>query len=317
MRLFSLVFLFALIFANHIEAKVRILTFHYNLPELIEIQHKTLKEFMKDDYELIVFNDAADPKIEREIKDTCAKYNILCVRFEPAWHQTDPLNEKLIEWGQNPNVYSHIGHLVEGDGTPKFNHPSIRHCHVIQYALDHFGYNHDDIVCLLDGDCFPIRPISLKSLLADNDIAGIKKYVVEDQLDYLWVVFTIFNPQTILYKDDLKFHADLINNKVHDTGSHTYHFLKEHPDVKCLKFPGESSSGFYHWNDQELKQYGFYPNEIALIRDLDSLKNFPWPITVEFHVMNHFMHLGNSSFGLPGQREKINCINRYLQSFLN
>lgn len=323
MQLFSWILIFAFFFTNQIDAKIRLLTFHYNLPELIEIQHKTLKKFIKDDYELIVFNDARDPNTVREINEICNKYNILCVRFEPEWHLIDPLNERLLEWGEDPNIYSHIGSLVftseEGNLAvkPRYNHPSIRHCHVIQYALDKFGYDHNDIVGILDGDCFPVRPISLRSLIADNDIVGIKKYVVEDKLDYLWVVFILFNPETIPHKEDLNFHVDLINNKVHDTGSHTYHFLKDHPDAKYFKFQGESSSGFYDWNDKQLKNYGFYSNEIAFIRDLDSLKNFPWPITVEFHVNNHFIHLGNSSFGLPGQREKINCVNRFLERTLN
>jgi hypothetical protein len=299
-----LILLFALVFTNQMHAKIRLLTFHYNLPELIEIQYKTLKQFIKEDYELIVFNDASDPNHEQAIKDVCDKYGIQCIRFKPEWHLTDPFNAKIEEWANHSDLYSHIGLI-----NPQ--HPSVRHCHVIQYALDLFGYNHNDLVALLDGDCFPSKRISLRKLLGDKDIVGIRKE--EGGVEYLWVVFVLFNPQTIPHKEDLKFHIDVINNQIHDTGSHTYHYLEDHPEIIYQKFHGEASSGFYHWNDQELTQYGFNSNEITLIRNLASLKDFPWPITVEFHVRNHFIHLGNSSFGLPGYREKIDCVKKFVK----
>jgi hypothetical protein len=305
MHLFIL--LLTLFFTTQIDAKIRILTFHYNLPELIEIQHKTLKRFLKEDYELIVFNDAREPQHERAIQETCDKFGIRCVRFKPEWHDMDLLNAKVNEWAANPNLYSHIGNIHS-------QHPSVRHCHVIQYALDKFGYNHNDLVALLDGDCFLTRPVSFKKLLGNNDIIGIRKE--EGGYDYLWVVFTLFDPRTAPHKDDLKFHIDVINNQIHDTGSHTYHYLEDHPEVVYQKFKGEASSGFYHWSDEDMRNYGFTPNEIALLRDLDSLKGFPWPITVEFHINNQFIHLGNSSFGLPGHQEKLDCVKRFVKRIL-
>lgn len=305
MHLFIL--LLALAFTSHIEAKVRILTFHYNVPELIQIQHETLKKFLQEDYELIVFNDARDLQHKKAIKETCAKLGIRCVRFKSKWHDTDPFNVKVNEWAKDPNLYSHIGEINS-------QHPSVRHCHVIQYALDQFGYDHDDLVALLDGDCFLNRPVSFKNLLGNHDIIGIRKE--EGGYEYLWVVFTLFDPRIVPHKEDLKFNLDIINNQIHDTGSHTYHYLNNHPEVFCKKFKVESSSGFYHWSDLDMQNYGFTSNEIKLLRDLDSIKGYPWPITVEFHVNNHFIHLGNSSFGLSGHQEKLDCVKRFVENIL-
>lgn len=288
----------------HLDAKIRILTFHYNLPELIEIQHKTLQKYVSDDYELIVFNDAKDPKIEKEIQDTCNRYGILCIRFEPEWHLRDPLNTLIEEWERKKCYsHSHIGPIIP------YQHVSVRHCHVLQYALDNFGRNHNDLVVILDGDCFPVRPLSLRSVLGSNAIAGIRKE--QGGIEYLWVVFTIFNPQII--PNDLSFRIALINNEIHDTGSYTHLFLKNHPEIRWQQFRGGNTSRFYHKTDKHLKKHcGFTSKEIALLRDLDSLKGFPWPITVEFHVHNNFIHLGNSASGLPGAEEKMNCIKRFL-----
>lgn len=305
MRHFFSFLLFGMLFCTiNINAKIRILTFHYNLPELIEIQHKTLKEFVKEEYELIVFNDAKDPDSEQAIHNTCKRLEIKCVRFKPEWHDTDPFNAQISEWDQS-KLYSHIGNIYP-------QHPSVRHSHAIQYALDHFGYTHNDLVALLDGDCFPSRPIKFKEILGKNHIVGIKKN--QGRYDYLWVVFILFNPKKIPSIEDLKFHLDIIDDQIHDTGSHTYHYLKNHPDVIHQKYYGESSVGFYHWTDEAMHNWGFNDNEIAFIRDLDSLKNFPWPITVEFHVNNQFIHLGNSSFGLPGHEEKFECVKRFVNA---
>lgn len=296
----------------NIEAKVRILTFHYNLPELIEIQHKTLKKFIKDDYELIVFNDAKDPEVEVNIQKTCDKFGIRCVRFEQEWHKTDPFNRVAEGWMNDPTLYSHIGHLkqVLAPEYLNYNHASLRHCHVIQFALNEYGYKHNDLVLILDGDCFPSRPTNLKKLLGNNHIIGTRKQ--EGNYDYLWVVFSLFNPKKAPYKNDLRFNIDVINNEIHDTGAHTYHYLN-HPEVVYQKIERYNSAGYYHWTDEDMRAYGFNAHEIAFLRDLDSLKGFAWPITVEFHMDKHFIHLGNSSFGFDGAKEKLECVKRLLR----
>lgn len=68
---------------------------------------------------------------------------------------------------------------------------------MIQYALDHYGYDHDDIIVILDGDAFPIRPLNLYHLLADNPIVGIKRLIQEDNMDHLWAPFIAFNPKAL------------------------------------------------------------------------------------------------------------------------
>jgi hypothetical protein len=300
-----------LFFNSALFAKIRFLTFHYNKPEYIELQYKTFNKFLLDDYELIVFNDAKNPELVKAINTTCRNLGIMCVRYEQLWHERNPLNDQVLKWISDPTINSHLN-FSEIKIESIRSQPSIRHCHVIQYALENYGYNHDDIVGILDGDCFLSRPLSIKDLLGDNHIAGIQKYFVEEEIDYLWVPFIIFNPQKIENKDDLKFHVDIINGRLHDTGAHTYHFLKNNPAIRCQKYQGNNSSGFYHWTDQQISSSGFSEREIKFIRDLEAIKGFPWPITVEFHVQNHFIHLGNSSFDLPGHQDKEKCIYDFL-----
>ena len=78
--------------------KIRILTFHYNKPELIDLQNQALRTFMKDDYELIIFNDGPTQESEKAIRNACAKSGITCIRYEQKWHLLDPQNAKILNW---------------------------------------------------------------------------------------------------------------------------------------------------------------------------------------------------------------------------
>lgn len=288
-------------------AKVRVLTFHFNKPEFIELQYLAFKKFSKDDFEIIVFNDANNMIHKKNIEGMCDKYQIKCVRFEDEWHKNDPLNEYIGEClrNPNPNFHSHLnfGHDVS-------QQPSIRHCHVIQYALDHYGYNHDDAVVILDGDCFPIRPFSVRRWLRSYDIAAIQRLISEENIDYLWVVFIAFNPSKLPDLDQFKFHADVINYKLHDSGSHSYYYLKKHPNLKVWKCLSERSTGFHQWTDAEIKSFGFTNDEMWLIRSL------PWPQSVRFDMNKHFMHFGDSSFELPGALLKQECVMEFMHKIL-
>lgn len=297
--------LISLCLSNVLNAKIRLLTFHYNRPDFIELQCRTFKKFLRDDYELIVFNDARTPELENAISDMCEKHGVLCVRYEPEWHRSDPLNQQILQQLNDSTIYSHLGfHL--NDVFWISEQPSIRHCHVIQYALDNFGYDHDDIVCIVDGDIFPIRPLSIRSLLYKKHIIGIQRSISTENIDYLWVPFIAFDSRTIPHKEDLKFHADVIGDKLHDTGAHTYHYLKNHPDIIFKKFAGYASTIFYNVSNKDVAQYGFNLREIELIKTL------PWPLCVEFHLDHKLLHFGASSFDLEGHEIK----SRYLIDFL-
>ncbi|NGX47843.1 MAG: hypothetical protein K1000chlam3_01228 [Chlamydiae bacterium] len=307
----KLFILFALLLSSQAFAKVRFLTFHCNKPDFIELQCKTLAKYMENDYELIVFNDANDLKLEEEIRETCEKYGIQCVRFEQEWHETDPLNDEFIQLLNDPDlVHSHI-HCKGCTDVKQFaKHGSFRHAHVIQYAMDNFGYDHDDIVVILDGDLFPIRPLDLRALLKDYDIIGLQRIISEEKIDYLWVPFIAFNVQNLPNKYDLRFHPDKINQFFHDTGAHTYHYLKNNPQVRVKKYPGHSSTSFHKLNSGDMKRHGFNKREIELTKTL------PWPQCVEFHVDHLLLHFGASSFNLEGHEIKEKCVHEFIEKIL-
>jgi hypothetical protein len=302
-----------LFFHFSLTAKIRLFTFSYNRPELIELQYKTFKKFMLDDYELIVFNDANVEEKEAAIREMCERYGLRCVRYEQEWHEKEPLNQEIKNWLDHPeNIHSdNPGLSITATSLETIaSHSSVRHCHVIQYALDHFGYQHDDIVALVDADLMPIRAISLREYLKDAPLIGISKYWWYDKVEYLWVPFIAFDPRRLPDLHDLRFHVDIINHKLFDSGAHTYHYLQRHPEVNVKKYTLSNDKDFYHLSIHELLALGYTQEEATLIKFL------PWPYTAEFHVDNHFLHFGASSFGNNAFEVKLHRISQFLDKIL-
>ena len=296
-----------LISCNQLSAKIRLLTFHYNKPDFIEMQDLTLKKFMSEDYELIVFNDGNTHERVTAIQETCDRLGIQCIRFEESWHVSNPLNQHLVNCLLTPGVHSHVGFNMHPNNDPiVHNQPSVRHSHVIQYALDHFGYTHDDIVVILDGDAFPIRPIDLRSMMNVNQILGIYKYIAEQDVGYFWVPFVAMDMPTLPNKDDLRFHVDLIGEYIYDTGAHSYHYINNNPDIFLKKYSWLGSTCHHHKSKSQLTRMGFTSDEAFLIR------NLPWPNCVEFHIDKHFLHFGASSFSLEGHDVKSDHVKDFL-----
>ena len=107
------------------EAKVLIITHAYNRPDFIEIQAKTFKKFLLDDYEFVVFNDSPNPIMHEAIRATCKKWGVMCVPIPQDIHTMPYLPRE------------------EGDDLTR---PNIRHVNCIQYSLDTLGFNHEGIV---------------------------------------------------------------------------------------------------------------------------------------------------------------------------
>lgn len=287
-------FFILLCFALPLTAKIRLLTFHFNDSELIELQQKAFKKFMADDYELIVFNDADNAMDEEKIRASCKKYNLQCVRYEQEWHRIDPLNNQIKQWvKESPHIEAFLNRFKDDPS----QHPSIRHSHVIQFALDHFGYGHDDILAIVDGDLFPIRPVNLRELLKNGGIIGIEGFRAP---------FIAFNPTTLPDVRELKFNVSFIDNLFHDTGSHCRYYLMDHPSIGFKEYCPKNSDRLNHLSIDQLISLGFKEGEANLIRAI------PSKLCVEFHIDNRFIHLSASTSNSMALKIKLKHIHAWL-----
>ena len=205
--------LFCLTFFNYnglvASKKVLIMTHSFNRPDFIEIQDKTFKKFLTDDYTFVVFNDARQEELSNQIIETCNRLNLPCIRIPQSIHDAPYLER----WpGED------------------YNHPSVRCSNVVQFSLDTVGFDHDGIVMIVDSDMFLVKELSVQEFLDGFDIAGVPQS--REHIRYIWIGLVFFNMQTLPDKKTINFNCGKIDDIGVNAGGQTYHYFKDHQEAR-------------------------------------------------------------------------------------
>jgi hypothetical protein len=301
-------FLFSLLLISSLfsEEKVLVYTYSYNRPDFIEMQAKTFKKFLKDDYEFIVFNDAPDFLMQEQIRETCFNLEIECIDIPQCIHEIPYLQR----WPEE-----------------HWNHPAIRNCNVVQYSLDNYGFMHNGLIVLLDSDVFLVKEFSFKKFLEASPIAGLSQSKSSNgtSVEYLWIGFAIFDFGRIPHKDTLNFNCGYVENIPVDAGGHTYYYLRDHPTIPVKFFSSLTSSYAqcslcqvaHRWdcthNTEQLKADLFDEDQIAFIQS--------GVYNCDFLMHNTFLHYRGGT-NWDGQtpeyhQRKTELFNRYINTILH
>lgn len=197
-----------LIFCTSALAKVLIITHSYNRPDFIEIQQKTFKKFLKDEYIFVVFNDARDLKNWQFINTTCKKLKLRCVSIPQKIHDMPYLNRYP---GEN------------------YQNPCCRCANVVQFSLDNLGFNWQDYVMIIDSDMFLIKPFSVKEFMQDSLIAGVPQ--TRGGIDYLWNGLLLFDMFKLPNKRKINFNCGKVNGESCDVGGYTYYYFNDNETI--------------------------------------------------------------------------------------
>ncbi|MCI5051656.1 MAG: hypothetical protein MRY21_00795 [Simkaniaceae bacterium] len=280
MKFFLILFLPLALFAE----KVLIYTYAYNRPEFIEMQHKTLKHFVEDDFEFVVFNDAVNTKMRREIEAVCHKEGVKCVRIPQPIH-----------------AMPYLHRLARED----INAPSVRNCNVVQFSLNRLGFNHNGIVVLLDSDLFLVKPINFHEYLAEHPIASVMQYRTSpsgERVDYLWIGLAMLDFSRLPNHRSINFNCGTIKEVNVDSGGHTHDYLASHRDIAVNNLN-------LLYVSQTPQNSSFTEEENALIA--------AQPKDSEWMADRHFLHYragSNWNLKSPGfHREKYLAIKNFIE----
>lgn len=182
--------------------KISIFSFAVNDKFPIDIAHRQFKKFMKEEFEYILFNDAFDPKMEKNI-DVIAKFNnIKCVRVPQSIH--------------------------------KANNPSECYASTLNWAVREYAIqNKCNIIVLMHTDVFPVCDVSISNILGDSVIASTAEFRIlgEKGISYFYPAFTIIDMNKLSNPLELDFGLDTGL----DAGGKTRHFIEKYPnDVKFI-----------------------------------------------------------------------------------
>ncbi len=242
MKIRTIVFFLSLC-SSLAQAKVLIFTYAYNRPEFIEYQHLTFEKFLLDEYDFVVFNDAHDREMAKKIELMCQKYDLPCIRIPQEIHSRPYLQR----WpGED------------------YNHPSIRNANVVQYSLNEYGFDYPGIVVLLDSDMFLIKEFSIEQYMAEHQIAGLpqSKSHANNHVEYIWIGLAFLDMQHLPDKQTLNFNCGRIDDIPVDAGGHTYHYIKNHPQIAVQRMnlaylPNESEYNQACWFARKLFDKGY------------------------------------------------------------
>jgi hypothetical protein len=178
------------------------------------------------------------------------------------------------------------------------------------YALENYGHPHDDIVVILDGDAFPIRPLDLRSMLSSYDMIGTLPGTHNlheppwppGSPSYLWVPFVAINMPKIVEKRDCHFSSDVINGLLCETGAHSFHYLAHHPELPYKTHPVNSSPYIVKMVEQGAS-HDFIKQRFGLLdREFEFVRRLPPNVCVQFLIGNNILHFSAGSFSLQGEK---------------
>jgi len=283
-------------YVSNLYPKILIIIPAYNHPEFISLQHKTFCKFLKDDFEMIIFDDARAQKMSNQIKTSCKRLGILYrkvpqkIHFQPYLHRPK-------------------------DGPWPTNCPSARNCNVVQFALNQIGFKHNDIAVVFESDLFLISEFSFREYLAGFDLAGFNRAVeypecVKEKINFLWIGLMMLDMRVLPNKKTFNVNCGSINNVKVDSGGFTHFYLKDNPEAKTNLFDKNYAEHFICENCKKEKSYrckhntnilqdaGFDQKIISFLQEVP----IDWGSgggktrrNVEFFIDNHFVHFYGAS----------------------
>ena len=251
---------------NDICSEVLIFTTAYNNSHLIELQIKSFKRFLKDDYKLILFNDADDPSHFQKIENECRRLNIHC----------ENIPQDVVHKNSFKGILKYWEDAFELDK----NNPlrtMIRQGQVLQYAYEKFGYMHNDILIIIDLDVFLFKLISIRELLEDNNAlvaAAPNENLFFDHTPFrytiasLWPNLIILNLKFLKNRHLINFNAGFIGSKFCDPGIFLYLYLFSQNNMRIVNQDRKTINDFCKQTDEKLKSLGLNDITIEALKSL-------------------------------------------------
>ncbi len=262
--------------------KVLIITHAFSRPDMIELHVKTFNAFLKEDYELVVFNDASNDDMRRSIESTCKKLAVKCYRVPQEMHK----------------------HL---------NSPGHRHMDGIRYAFQTVGFQHDGPLMLIDGDMFLIKPLSVFEFLDGYDIMGVEQVRENARLrvSHFSPALIFINMKTAPNIRTINFDGNYVEDVMVDVAGQTYYYIKNNPTLRYRFLSMESTSRLPH-DKKVLQELGYDNMAITFFLGL------PRDYCFEFYGDNYFLHYYAGASNWPGYGANyIEEKNHYFRKFID
>jgi hypothetical protein len=178
--------------------KVKVFTFVFNRPDILQYQIDSLKNYLEDDYEFNVIYDTRDSQFLDEFKQICELNNV--------------------------KLYHHI--------SQPGNTASFYNSDAIQWVYDNLinKDSEDFFVLFLDHDNFLIESFNINDFMKDHDLAGCLQK--RGSVEYVWQGLLFFRKSS-LKNEEFDFYPQQVDGQFLDSCGGTYKLIRN-PNIRFL-----------------------------------------------------------------------------------
>lgn len=208
--------------------KVKIYTYSHNRPDLIAHQYESMKKYIKDDFEFIVFNNeipGGDPgsgyseERKEEIFKVCKDLNLKCI---------------MVELEKEFEVLNGVRHVIDNHYTG-----GSEACgYAFNWGWKRYASKDEGIVVLIDSDMFFIKEICFNDIVKNTNFCFVPSYRQYDQYknsvergtfaySYAWNGFVIALPSKMPSPEEINWGVGYVKNIFGDVGVHTFYYLNK------------------------------------------------------------------------------------------
>jgi len=186
--------------------KVSIFAFAVNDKFPIDIAHRHYQRYLKDDWEYVLFNDAADPKMEAAI-DAIARRNLV----------------RSVRVPQSIHTFGHAGIFRRR----RLINPSEAFANTVNWAVREYATEAGlETVVLTHADVFPYCDVRVSGIVQNKLVASTVEFRCVDGAEwcYLYPALTMINMKALKDPAELDFSVE----PGLDVGGRTKDFLRKH-----------------------------------------------------------------------------------------
>jgi hypothetical protein len=198
---------------------LNIFTFVTNKPDFIELQLNSFRKHLKEEFTFTVFNNAAmgNPSFFPVITREC---NRLGLRNIDIQYDRD-LIDRCESRGSNP--------ILRGNAQYKDTGAACGYS--VCWAWENIISKQTEKICLMHHDMFLIRDVVLTNYLKEHQLAFVPQSRPGVDV-HMWEGFTLADVPNLPEPSKINWWCGRVNGTKVDVGGQTWHYLKEHPEVK-------------------------------------------------------------------------------------
>ena len=178
--------------------KVKVFTFVFNRPDILQYQIDCFKNYLKDDYEFNVVYDTIDNEFLEQFQDICDRNGVT------------------------------LHHHISQPG----NTPSFYNSDAIQWTYNNviIKDEKDCFVVILDHDNFLIESFSINDFMKKCDLAGCVQ--TRGSVEYVWQRLIFFRKSSIA-QENFDFYPQEVEGQLLDSCGGTYKLIRN-PKIRFI-----------------------------------------------------------------------------------